>query len=74
MKLLHFKRAGEKKKDNQVAALKINIKPRTPGAFPMMHCGLLSMLTRDVVAEAGAEVYLSQTISVMGTRRYGEWE
>lgn len=55
-----------------VEALKINIKCATPGAFPMMHCSLLSTVTWDTVAEAAAEVYLSQTISVMATSRHGK--
>lgn len=79
MKLLHFERTvgGEEYMcvsggGVMVEALKINIKRTTPGAFPMMHCSLLSTVTWDTVAEAGAEVYLSQTISVMATSRHGK--
>lgn len=45
------KKQGEKR--IMVEAFKINIKPRTPGAFPMMHCSLLPTVTWDIVSEAG---------------------
>lgn len=74
MKLLHFEKRSRGKKRIMVEAFKINIKPTTPGAFPMMHCSLLPTVTWDIVSEAGAEVYLSQTISVMVIHKEWDWE
>lgn len=37
----------------------------------MMHCSLLSILTRDTLIQAGVEVYLSQSISVTGAHKQG---
>lgn len=65
-----FERAGGGGKEEESGrSFKNKYKTQDPRVFPMMHCSLLSAVTRDIVTEAGAEVYFSQAISVRGTHK-----